>query len=96
MHTDLKLKLKIVDFLPLVNFLLSIITYRTCSTLCRVLAKEGDLAAMLWLVSTVTWHAHAAGIKERVRTSVSKNQMLNVLFAVIFSPEQRLQLYAFL
>ena len=39
---------------------------------------------MLWLVLTVTWHAHAVGIKERVRTPASKNLMLNVLSAVVF------------
>ena len=39
---------------------------------------------MLWLVLTVTWHAHAVGIKERVSTPVSKSLMLNVLSAVVF------------
>ena len=59
-------------------------TYRSYSTLCRLLAKEGELVAMLLPALIVTWHAHAAGIKERVRSPVSKNLMFNVLSAVIF------------
>ena len=68
--------------------------YRLYRPLCRLLAKEVERVAMLWPALIVTWHAHAAGIKERVRTPVSKNLILNVLSAVncSFSPEQRLQL----
>ena len=54
---------------------------RAYRTLCRLLANEGELAAMLWLALTATLSAQTAGIKERVRNPVSKNQSLSVKFA---------------
>ena len=46
---------------------------------------------MLWLVSTATLPAHAAEIKERERTPMSKIQT-ECKICMAFSPEQRLQL----
>ena len=73
------------------NFYYINVIYRAYRPLCLLLAKEGELAAMLCLVFIVTLYVHIAETKERVRTRVWKPNP-GCKICIAFSPEQRLQL----